>query len=129
MEDFERKIGDTRAEIATQMVRLHREYYGRGPTKAKAYLTEDVVVVVLEETFTKAELTLIGRGETDAIQQIRRRFQQTMADEFKAIVEQATGRQVRAFLSETNLEADVSVEFFLLGEARTDMQGFEPKQS
>jgi uncharacterized protein YbcI len=48
-----------------------------------------------------------------------------MADEFKAIVEQATGRTVRAFLSETNLEADVSVEIFLLGEARTDMGGFE----
>jgi hypothetical protein len=33
---------------------------------------------------------------------------------------------VRAFLSETNLEADVSVEIFLLGDERTDMQGFEP---
>jgi hypothetical protein len=38
-----------------------------------------------------------------------------MADEFKSIVEQATGRVVRAFLSETNLEADDAVEFFLLG--------------
>jgi len=128
MDDFERKIGDTRAEIATQMVRLHSEYYGRGPTKAKTHLSDDMVVVVLEETFTKAERTLIGRGETDAILEIRRRFQQSMADEFKAIVEQATGRVVRAFLSETNLEADVAVEFFLLGEARTDMEGFEPEQ-
>jgi hypothetical protein len=34
---------------------------------------------------------------------------------------------VRAFLSETNLEADVSVEFFLLGDQRTDMRGFEPE--
>jgi uncharacterized protein YbcI len=129
MEDFQRKIGDARAEIATQIVRLHSEYYGRGPTKAKTHLSDDVVVVVLEETFTKAERTLIGRGETDAIQEIRRRFQQSMADEFKSIVEQATGRVVRAFLSETNLEADVAVEFFLLGEPRTDMQGFEPRQS
>jgi hypothetical protein len=50
-----------------------------------------------------------------------------MADEFKSIVEQATGRVVRAFLSETNLEADVAVEFFLLGEQRTDMHDFEPE--
>src|SRR4029078_13595951 len=103
MDDFERKIGDTGAEIPTQMVRLHSEYYGRGPTKAKTHLSDDIVVVVLEETFTKAERTLIGRGETDPILEIRRRFQQSMADEFKAIVEQATGRVVRAFLSETNL--------------------------
>jgi uncharacterized protein YbcI len=118
--------GEQRAEIATAIVRLHNEYYGKGPTRAKAYATEGVVVVVLEEAFTKAERTLIDRGETEAIQQIRRRFQQSMADEFRSIVEQVTGRVVRAFLSETEVEADVSVEFFLLGEARTDMDGFEP---
>jgi uncharacterized protein YbcI len=129
MEEFDRKIGDQRAEIATQMVRLHSEYYGRGPTRAKAYVTDDIVVVVLEETFTRAERTLVDRGEIEAIQQIRRRFQQAMADEFKGLVERATGRVVRAFLSETNLEADVSVEFFLLGEQRTDMQGFEPESA
>jgi uncharacterized protein YbcI len=85
----QKHIGNARAEIATRIVRLQSEYYGTDPTEAKAYITEDVVVVVL----------------------------------------QATGRVVRAFLSETNLEADVSVEFFLLGEARTDMHGFEPGPS
>src|SRR5947209_6766287 len=124
-QSFPRDIGSARAEIATGIVRLQSEYYGKGPTKAKTYIEDDVVVVVLQETFTKAERTLVDRGEVDAIQQIRRRFQQTMADEFTSIVEQATGRVVRAFLSETNLEADVSVEFFLLGERRTDMQPFE----
>ena len=123
----DRTIGGARAEIATGIVRLHSEYYGKGPTKAKTYISDDIVAVVLEETFTKAERTLIERGETETIQQIRRRFQQAMADEFRAIVEQATGRVVRAFLSETNLEADVSVEFFLLGDRRTDMNGFEPE--
>jgi uncharacterized protein YbcI len=121
----ERALGEVRAEIATRIVQLQSDYYGKGPTKARTYLVDDLVVVVLEETFTKAERTLVDRGEAEAIQQIRRRFQQQMADEFKAVVEQATGRPVRAFLSETNLEADISVEIFLLGEARTDMAGFE----
>jgi uncharacterized protein YbcI len=121
----DKTAGRTRAQIATAIVRLHNEYYGKGPTKAKAYYTEDMVAVVLEETFTKAEQTLIARGETDAIKEIRRRFQQTMADEFRSIVEQATGRVVRSFLSETDVDSDVSVEFFLLGEERTDMVGFE----
>jgi uncharacterized protein YbcI len=96
----QKQIGNTRAEIATRIVRPQSEYYGKGPTKTKAYITEDVVVVVLEETFTKAERTLVERGETETIRQIRRRFQQAMADEFKSIVEQATGRVVRAFLRE-----------------------------
>lgn len=121
----ERALGDVRAEIATRIVKLQSDYYGRGPTKARTYIVDDLVAVVLEETFTKAERTLVDRGEVEAIQQIRRRFQQQMADEFKAIVEQATGRSVRAFLSETNLEADVAVEIFLLGEERTDMADFE----
>ena len=118
-------LGQVRAVISTEMTRLHRDYYGRGPTKARTYIQDDLVVVVLEETFTRAERTLVERGEIDAIQQIRRRFQQQMAEEFTALVEQATGRRVRAFLSETNLEADVSVEIFLLSQDRTDMSAFE----
>jgi uncharacterized protein YbcI len=118
-------LGRARATISNEMTRLHREYYGRGPTKARTYIQDDLVVVVLQETFTRAERTLVDRGEIDAIQQIRRRFQQQMADEFTALVEQATGRKVRAFMSETNLEADVAVEIFLLADGRTDMAAFE----
>jgi uncharacterized protein YbcI len=82
-------------------------------------------VVVLEESFTRAERTLVERGEREAIQHIRRRFQQAMADGFTSVVEQATGRKVRVFLSETDVEHDVSVETFLLADERTDMRGFE----
>jgi len=117
--------GSMRAEIANQMVRLHSEYYGRGPTRAKVYTEGDFLAVVLEETFTSAEKTLIARGEAEGIQDIRRRFQRAMADQFRALVEQATGQKVRSFLSETDLENDIAVEVFLLGDARTDMTGFE----
>jgi uncharacterized protein YbcI len=120
--------GGVRATIAREIVELQAEYYGRGPTKAKTYYQDDLVVVVLEETFTPAERTLIARGESDGIQDIRRRFQRSMADQFKAIVEQATGRRVRSFMSETDLDADISVEMFLLAEQKTDMSGFEPDQ-
>jgi len=117
--------GKMRETIANEMVRLHAEYYGRGPTRAKVYANGEFVAVVLEETFTPAEKTLIERGESDGIQDIRRRFQRVMEEQFTAVVEQATGRKVRAFLSETNLEEDISVEVFILAEARTDMTGFE----
>jgi uncharacterized protein YbcI len=117
--------GEARARISAEMTRLHREYYGRGPTKAKTRIVDDLVVVILEETFTPAERTLVSRGEVEPIQQIRRRFQQAMKDDFIAVVEQATGRKVRVFMSETNLEADVSAEIFLLDDERTDMSSFE----
>ena len=111
--------------ISKEIVRLQAEYYGKGPTKAKTYIVDDLVVVVLEESFTRAEKTLVERGEREAIQQIRRRFQQHMADSFTSVVEQATGRRVRVFLSETDIDQDVSVETFLLADDRTDMTDFE----
>ena len=118
-------LGEMRATIANEIVRLQAEYYGKGPTSAKTYIVEDLVVVVLEESFTRAEKTLAQRREREAIEHIRRRFQQQMADEFTSVVEQATGRKVRVFLSETNIDQDVSVETFLLADGRTDMTGFE----
>jgi uncharacterized protein YbcI len=124
-EGGQRSLGDVRATISTEIVRLQAEYYGKGPTKAKTYIVEDLVVVVLEESFTRAEKTLFERGEREAIEQIRRRFQQQMADSFCSVVEQATGRKVRTFLSETNVAEDVSIETFLLADERTDMTSFE----
>src|SRR4051795_1962841 len=121
----QQSLGEMRATISREMVRLQAEYYGKGPTRAKTYIVGDLVVVVLEETFTRAEKTLVERGEREAIQHIRRRFQQQMADSFISIVEQATGRRVRAFLSETDIGQDVSVETFLLADERTDMAAFQ----
>jgi uncharacterized protein YbcI len=125
MEGERKALGEVRARISKEIVRLQSEYYGKGPTKAKTYIVDDLVVVVLEESFTRAEKTLVERGEREAIQQIRRRFQQQMADSFISIVEQATGRKVRVFLSETDVDQDVSVETFLLADDRTDMTAFE----
>jgi uncharacterized protein YbcI len=121
----QRAVGEIRATISREIVRLQAEYYGKGPTKARTYVFDDLVVVVLEETFTRAEKTLAQRGEGDAIQHIRRRFQQQMAEDFIGVVEQATGRKVRAFLSDTDIAQDVSVETFLLADDRTDMTDFE----
>ena len=124
-EGDQKALGEMRAMISKEIVRLQAEYYGKGPTRAKTYIVEDLVVVVLEESFTRAEKTLVEHGEREAIQHIRRRFQQQMADSFTSVVEQATGRKVRAFLSETDIDQDVSVETFLLADERTDMTDFE----
>jgi len=119
--------GTARETIGREIVRLQAEYYGRGPTRARTFATGDVVVVMLEETFTPAEKTLISRGEGEGIRDIRRRFQSAMAEEFTSVVEQATGRRVRFFSSDTDLESDLSIEVFILADARTDMSGFEPE--
>lgn len=113
------------AEISNQISRIQSTYYGKGPLRAKTYLMDDLVVCVLEETFTRAELTLIDRGDKESIQKIRRHFQEAVKEEFIGVVEQATGRKVRAFLSDTDVDTDISVETFLLADGRTSMDGFE----
>jgi uncharacterized protein YbcI len=112
-------------EISNRISRIQSKYYGRGPLRAKTYMTDDLVVCVLENTFTPAERTLIDHGERESIQSIRRRFQEAVRDEFIAVVEQVTGRKVRAFLSDTDIETDVSVETFLMDGDRTSMDSFE----
>jgi uncharacterized protein YbcI len=114
-----------RAEITRRLSRIHADYYGKGPTKGRCYLVEDIVVVVLEETFTAAEKTLIARGRREAIEQTRRAFQDEMRELFVSVIEQTTGRSVVAFASDTDFTADVAIESFLLGEQLTDMHGFE----
>lgn len=112
-------------QIATELSSLMSDYYGHGPTNARAIMAEDVVIVILEETFSPAERTLIRHGEVEEIQRIRRRFQRIMAEDFRSVVEANTGREVRAFTSDTDVSADVSVEAFILGEPKTDMDTFE----
>ena len=113
------------AEISNQISRIQSTYYGKGPLRAKTYMVDDLVCCVLEETFTRAEKTLFDRGERESIQRIRRQFQEAVRDEFVGVVEQVTGRKVRAFMSDTDVENDISVETFLLAEERTSMESFE----
>jgi len=111
--------------IADEIQRIHAEYYGQPPGQVRVYEAGDIVVVVIEETFTRAEQILIGRGEAAEVQIIRRRFQMAIADQFKSIVQTATGRCVRTFLSDTDLRERLAVETFVLGEPVEDMTTFE----
>jgi uncharacterized protein YbcI len=95
-------------------VRLHSEYYGRGPTKAKSYLQDDVLCAVLSDIYTTVEKTLIDVGRGEHVRDTRHVFQLAMEKKFCQAVEEITGRRVRAFLSQTHIDPDVAVEIFLL---------------
>jgi uncharacterized protein YbcI len=113
------------AVIANRVQEIHGEYYGQAPANVRVYEAGEVVVVLIEETFTRAEQTLIQRGEASEVQTIRRRFQMAIADQFIEVVEAATGRSVRAFLSDTHLHERLAVETFVLGGPVEDMAAFE----
>jgi uncharacterized protein YbcI len=107
--------GEQLAAVTNGIVQLFREYYGRGPDKAKSYLLDDrIVVCVLEDTMTTVEQTLVKNGHTDMVRQVRLTFQGAMAEHFKAAVEEAMGRRVAAYHSQLTMEPDMGFEFFVL---------------
>jgi len=106
--------GSARSAIANAIVRLHAEHFGRGPTRARAHISEDFVLVVLEDVFTTAERTLVAAGRSEQVQATRSAFADVMRDRFSAAVEVACGRRVRAYFSQTHIEPEMAVELFVL---------------
>jgi uncharacterized protein YbcI len=102
-------------EIADGTVRILREYTGRGANRARAVFSDDLVAVVLYDSLTKGEQTLVDHGHADDVLGIRRTFQLTMEAELSTLVERVTGRRVLAFMSSNHVDPDVSVESFILG--------------
>lgn len=66
--------GQIEAEICAAIVQFEREYMGRGPEEAKAYLIDDMVLVRLRGVLTPAEKQLAAdeKGEgRSLIKQVR----------------------------------------------------------
>jgi uncharacterized protein YbcI len=111
----ESQYGEALAEITNGIVRLFRESYGRGPTRAKSYLLDDrYVVTVLRDTMTTVERTLVDTGHMHLVRSVRLTFQEAMAASFKEVVEQAIGRRVVSYHSQLMTDPDMGFEFFLL---------------
>ena len=102
------------AQVSTGLVQLHSRYYGKGPTKAKTHMVNGTVICILRGGFTTVERTLLDTGEIESVYQMRRSFQQAMEEEFRRVVESATGRTVIAYMSSINVDPDLAVELFIL---------------
>jgi uncharacterized protein YbcI len=106
--------GQLSAAISNAMVRIQREYLGRGPTKARALIRDNVIVVLMQDTLTKAERKLVADGKQDDVLRIRQSFQRTMRADIVAAVEELTGGKVLAFMSDTHIDPDLACEVIVL---------------
>jgi uncharacterized protein YbcI len=102
--------------ISNEMVRVYKDQFGRGPTKARTtWAGPDVLTVVLEDTLTRAERNLVRLGEHQRLRDLRMLFQYAEVVEFCGPVERITGRKVRAFISGIDTYADgLATEIFVL---------------
>jgi uncharacterized protein YbcI len=109
--------GSKAADISNMVVRVTSQYTGRGPTKARTYIHDDLVTVVLQDSLTKGERTLVGRGDRELVLSTRRAFQDAMEADLVAGIHEILGRDVAAFLSAHRTDPDYAVETFILAPA------------
>jgi|SRR4051812_34050459 uncharacterized protein YbcI len=106
--------GKQAIEISNALTRNHREQFGRGAGSVKTIVSTSFVVTFLEDIYTANEKALIDGGEAALVFESRFALQKMMRDEFVRIIEQATGRKVRAFLSQNHVSPDIAAEIFVL---------------
>jgi uncharacterized protein YbcI len=109
--------GTMAAAISNSVVRLTHQYTGRGPTKARTTIADNLVVVVMADTMLQAERTLVDNGERESVLAMRRKFQRAMREALIDVVEEHTDRKVAAFMSDNHVDPDMGVEVFVLAPA------------
>jgi uncharacterized protein YbcI len=121
------EANSTLAQISRAMVRLYKEQFGRGPTRARTdWCGQDLIVCTLEDTLTPTERNLRSLGEDQRLRDIRTLFQYASAQQFIEPVEEITGRRVRSFISGIDTAKDISVETFVLYPEGDGADGSEP---
>jgi uncharacterized protein YbcI len=114
MPDAHDSNGAVAAEISRRAVQLLREFTGRGPTKARTVIASDTVAIVLADTLTRGERSLVEMGEEAHVLHTRRNYQRLMRQDLVGLVEDVSGRSVEAFFSDNHIDPDYAVEFFLM---------------
>jgi uncharacterized protein YbcI len=101
--------------VTDAMVGLHERYHHRAPVTAKTLLLGgDLLACVLGGVYTEVEKTMIELQHTTMVQETRSVFQTAMQHKFIAAVEDLSGRDVLAFISNHHVGPDIEIELFML---------------
>jgi uncharacterized protein YbcI len=106
--------GPLNAAIANEIGKLVADFTGRGATRSRAFLHHDVVVCLLEDGATRAEINLVAAGKDELVRQQRDALQRAQEAELVEAIERLTGRSVRTFISGSSTHGESSAELFVL---------------
>jgi uncharacterized protein YbcI len=105
--------GGVLAAVSSAMVALHKEQFGRGPTRARSnFAGNDVLVCVLEDMLLPAERTMVTMGDQQRVRDTRMYLQVATAEQFITTVEEIVQRKVHAFASAADPDHDTVFEVF-----------------
>jgi len=106
--------GALNAALANELGKLIADFTGRGAQRSRAFVHQDVVVCLFEDTASNAEKNLVAGGRGDLVRLTRNALQDAMAPQLIAAVERLTRRTVRSFLSGSDSSGGSSIEAFVL---------------
>jgi uncharacterized protein YbcI len=106
--------GSLRTALSNAMVGMKKQYYGKGPTGAKAWILDDYVFVALEGGLTRNEETLLAAGKEDLVRNYRLAFQEAMGETTMNAVAELTGRKVLTYHSQILFRPTRAFEIFVL---------------
>jgi uncharacterized protein YbcI len=106
--------GALNAALANELGKLIADFTGRGATKSRALVHQDLVICVFEDGATRAERNLVAAGKSDLVRVQRDALQRAVGPQLVNAVERLTNRTVRTFLSGTDEHGGTSIEAFLL---------------
>jgi uncharacterized protein YbcI len=101
------------ARISNEMVRAQKEFFGKGPTKAKSYMLDDMLIIVMRGGMTTAEKTMLEFGKEDQVRRFRQLFENEMTERLTSKMEELTGRKIINYQSQVMFEPDLVVEMFV----------------
>jgi uncharacterized protein YbcI len=109
--------GEVLSEAANAVSKIKAEFFGRGPEGGKAYVNDNLLVVVLRGGLLDVEETLIERGRADKVRDLRLTWQEELDAEITQQIERITGLKVVDYHSQILVRARVIVELFLIADA------------
>ncbi len=109
----ERAGGELLARISNEMVRAQKEFFGKGPTKAKSYMLDDMLIVVMRGGMTTAEKTMLDFGQEDQVRAFRQLIENEMTERLTTKMEELTGRRIVNHQSQVMFDPDLVVEMFV----------------
>lgn len=101
------------ARISNEMVRAQKRFFGKGPTQAKSYILDDLLIIVMRGGMTTAELTMLEFGKPDQVRQFRQLFENEMTERLTGMIEKLTGRRVLTYQSQVMFAPNIVVEMFV----------------
>ncbi len=107
------------SRISTEIVRAQKEFFGKGPTQAKSYFLDDMLVIVMKGGITTAEQTMLDFGEEDKVRDFRQTFENQMTHKLTGMIEDLTGRKVLTYQSQIMFAPDRVVELFVFDDRVT----------